>query len=130
VLPLVRDALWHDFHEYGHTRHCLGVSRHRYWMRPVQEGESRGQTAVRQLKGHQVPNLSMVQRRSGGFGNPNVLSAAARVAIVRLVALFRQWRRTSTAHAELARMSTRDLRDIGITRDERDRELDRRAWRF
>lgn len=39
-----------------------------------------------------------------------------------------EWRRDSRSRAELVRMTARDLRDIGITPDERDREINKWFW--
>jgi uncharacterized protein YjiS (DUF1127 family) len=49
---------------------------------------------------------------------------------VRLCGWFDQLRRDARARNELARMSLRELQDIGISPAERDRECGERFWPF
>ena len=47
----------------------------------------------------------------------------------RAVAAFREWRRCARSRAELVRLDDRALRDIGLTRAEVLREIDKPFWR-
>lgn len=57
--------------------------------------------------------------------NAKPIAPVAHGAVLWLFARLQQWRRDVRGRAELARMSLRDLHDIGITPAERDREIDR-----
>lgn len=56
-------------------------------------------------------------------------AAHAAAAFSRLSARIVEWRRDNRSRAELARMTARDLRDIGITPAEQDREVNKWFWR-
>jgi len=57
--------------------------------------------------------------------------AGGRVAILvaGVAAMLAEWRRRARARAELGRMSDRELRDLGVTRAEAEREALRPFWR-
>jgi uncharacterized protein YjiS (DUF1127 family) len=57
------------------------------------------------------------------------LRHSLRQALSRTLALLREWRRRSRDRAELARFDERMLRDIGITRGDVCRELNKPFWR-
>lgn len=57
------------------------------------------------------------------------LVAHTTAAIAQLPARVAAWRRDSRAGTELAYMSLRELRDIGISPAERDREINKLFWR-
>jgi uncharacterized protein YjiS (DUF1127 family) len=73
--------------------------------------------------------LAAARRRPAGF-SPAYLVAFGCDAVARLYARWGDWRRDRKSRAELARMSMRDLRDIGITPAERERECERPFLRF
>jgi uncharacterized protein YjiS (DUF1127 family) len=53
-------------------------------------------------------------------------SGAATAAVRRL---WRQWRRRSSDRRQMAQFANRELRDLGITQSEVERELARPFWR-
>jgi uncharacterized protein YjiS (DUF1127 family) len=52
-----------------------------------------------------------------------------REVLSRVLATLREWRRRSRSRAELATLDDRMLRDIGVTRVEIWREIDKPFWR-
>ena len=52
-----------------------------------------------------------------------------RQALSRTLAMLREWRRRSRDRAELARFDERMLRDIGVTRADVWREINKPFWR-
>jgi uncharacterized protein YjiS (DUF1127 family) len=62
-----------------------------------------------------------VRRRTSRLSLREVLS--------RIFALLREWRRRSRSRVELATLDDRMLRDIGVTRVEIWREIDKPFWR-
>ena len=72
--------------------------------------------AATRLRRQQFPDGTVAATPRGGFAW--------------LYGRVREWRRAARARAELARMSIRDLQDIGITPAERDHECDKRLWWF
>lgn len=46
-----------------------------------------------------------------------------------LVALYKEWRRRARGRAELAALSDRELRDIGVTRYDAHHEIGKPFWR-
>ena len=46
-----------------------------------------------------------------------------------IVALFKEWRRRAHGRTELAALSDRELRDIGLTRYDAHREIGKPFWR-
>ena len=73
--------------------------------------------------------LAAQRLRRHPFPNGDPLAATQPGPVARLYARVREWRRDNAGRAELARMSMRDLQDIGVTPAERDRECNRRLWR-
>ncbi|HEX3536648.1 MAG TPA: DUF1127 domain-containing protein [Stellaceae bacterium] len=67
-----------------------------------------------------------VARRKAAFPTANGFA----LLFASLHARFDQWRRDKRSRTELARMSARELRDIGITSAERERECGERFWQF
>jgi uncharacterized protein YjiS (DUF1127 family) len=57
------------------------------------------------------------------------LRHALRLAMTRIFAMLREWRRRSRDRAELARFDDRMLRDIGVNRAEIWREINKPFWR-
>jgi uncharacterized protein YjiS (DUF1127 family) len=66
------------------------------------------QSICRPLQAHAAPRRRMV----GNF-----------------VALFKEWQRRAHGRAELAALSDRELRDIGVTRFDAGREIGKPFWR-
>jgi len=54
---------------------------------------------------------------------------AAPEHVAEFVALFKEWQRRAHGRAELAALSDRELRDIGVTRYEARREIGKSFWR-
>jgi len=73
---------------------------------------------------------TLQQRRQAARwpGRPQEFGRLA-ILIAGLRATLAEWRRRRLARAELARMSDRDLRDLGITRAEAEREAAMPFWR-
>jgi uncharacterized protein YjiS (DUF1127 family) len=57
------------------------------------------------------------------------LRLSLRQALSRTLAMLREWRRRSRDRAELARFDERMLRDIGVTRADVWREINKPFWR-
>ena len=57
------------------------------------------------------------------------LRASLRQGLKRVLAVLHQWRRISRDRAELARLDDRMLRDIGVTRVDVWREINKPFWR-
>ena len=57
------------------------------------------------------------------------LRLSLRQALSRTLAMLREWRRRSRDRAELARLDERMLRDIGISRGDVWREINKPFWR-
>ena len=74
--------------------------------------------------------LAAARRRPAGFPKAHLLVLYGGEAVARLGARVREWRRDRRSRAELAGMSMRDLRDIGITPAERDQHCERAFWRL
>jgi uncharacterized protein YjiS (DUF1127 family) len=62
-------------------------------------------------------------------GRRRALRASLRQGLKRILAALHQWRRTSRDRAELARFDERMLRDIGVTRVDVWREINKPFWR-
>lgn len=67
----------------------------------------------------------VLQRRGGGPATARWIQAA----LVGIVGLVREWRRRARSRAELAALDDRTLRDIGLTRVDLWREIDKPFWR-
>jgi uncharacterized protein YjiS (DUF1127 family) len=67
----------------------------------------------------------VLQRRGGR----SAAVGRIRAAPVGIVGLFREWRRRARSRAELAALDDRTLRDIGLTRVDLWREIDKPFWR-
>ena len=67
----------------------------------------------------------VLQRRSGRPAATRRIQAA----LVGIVGLVREWRRRARSRAELAALDDRTLRDIGLTRVDLCREIDKPFWR-
>jgi len=60
---------------------------------------------------------------------PQVQAVPRRSTLQNFVALFKEWQRRAHGRAELAALSDRELRDIGVTRYEARREIGKPFWR-
>jgi uncharacterized protein YjiS (DUF1127 family) len=60
---------------------------------------------------------------------PHAHAAPRRHTFGDLVALYQEWRRRAQGRAELAALSDRELRDIGVTRYDARREIGKPFWR-
>jgi len=60
---------------------------------------------------------------------PQVQAVPRRRTLQNFVALFKEWQRRAHGRAELAALSDRELRDIGVTRYEARREIGKSFWR-
>jgi uncharacterized protein YjiS (DUF1127 family) len=60
---------------------------------------------------------------------PQAHAAPRRRTLQNFVALFKEWQRRAHGRAELAALSDRELRDIGVTRYEARREIGKPFWR-
>jgi uncharacterized protein YjiS (DUF1127 family) len=60
---------------------------------------------------------------------PQVQAVPPRRTLQNFVALFKEWQRRAHGRAELAALSDRELRDIGVTRYEARREIGKSFWR-
>jgi uncharacterized protein YjiS (DUF1127 family) len=72
-----------------------------------------------------IPLHPVLERRDGR----SATAGRIRTALVGIFSLFREWRRRARSRAELAALDDRTLRDIGLTRVDLWREIDKPFWR-
>jgi uncharacterized protein YjiS (DUF1127 family) len=60
---------------------------------------------------------------------PSLTNSQPSLRLARLIGVLRQWRRRSRERAQLARLSERDLHDLGLSRGAIYAELQKPFWR-
>lgn len=77
---------------------------------------------------HTIVRPSLLSRRSW-WAVGSVVGGVLRRHLGRLPGILREWRQRARSRRYLVEMSDRDLKDVGISRSEADREADLPFWR-